>query len=638
MKSKISFFNRTIFKKNITQYWPVWSIYLFFLLLFWPFNIWQMMNVTYDLEASHESLSYYSIFGAVSIGTEPVIIAIAAVVVAAFLFSYLYTARNTNMIHALPVTRFELFVTNYLSGLVFLIGSQTIAFLVGVLVCVGLKITCIQYLFYGFVYAAGMAFFFYSLAVFVAMFTGNRMALLAYYFIINILYVGVVYLLASFQAMVCYGQVETISPGRLAVLSPLVYLERYVSVSVNHDEMGQVFGIYMNGGFEIGMYAIAAIFFAVAACLLYRKRNLETAGDLVSIGVIKPIFRWGVALCGGFFISMFIVSAIGDVTSINSLYLAFAISIAVTGTICFFIAQMMIEKNFRVFKKKRIVECASLCGICFLVLLLFKLDVFGVVEYQPDAEDIEKAFVYLNYPLAVDGEDIPDLLEIQKEVIEKRDEYLTNQANGNSYFTTFRYYLKDGSTYTRRYPVACSPQYLEDKNSPVSRLLVYETDAERLKKKILGPCYNDRSRYYDGTIEVYDENGDYNTLHIAEEKLGKLMDAIERDIEEGNFDRDYISGVTREEVVRYINNICLYYYIKSDQDNFGDLDYYSDYWEIKNNTIGEYASSPETYITLTEDCVHTIEVLAQLGLTDETWKLVTDLEFTEQQGKEIYVD
>ncbi len=638
MKSKISFFNRTIFKKNITQYWPVWSIYLFFLLIFWPFNIWQTMKVIIDTETSHESLSYYSVFSAVSIGIEPVVIAIAAVVVAAFLFSYLYTARNTNMIHALPVTRFELFVTNYVSGLVFLIGSQTIAFLIGVLVCVGLKITCIQYLFYGFMYAAGMAFFFYSMAVFVAMFTGNRMALLAYYFIINMLYVGVVYLLANFQAMVCYGQVETISPGKLEVLSPLFYLERYVSVSVNHDEMGQVFGLYMNGGFAIGMYAVAGIVFAAGACLLYRKRNLETAGDLVSIGVIKPIFRWGVALCGGFLISMFIVSTIGDVTSINALYLDFMISIAIAGSICFFIAQMLIEKNFRVFHKKRVVECAALCGVCFFVLLLFKLDVFGVVEYQPDAQEIERAFVYLNYPLSVDEEDIPDLLEIQKEVIDKRDEYLTNQANGDFYFTTFRYYLKDGSTYTRRYPVACSPDYLSDENTPVSRLLVYETDADRLKKKILGPYYNDRSLYYDGTIDVYDENGDYNTLHIGEEKLSKLMDAIEKDIEEGNFDRDYISGVTREDVIHYQNSICLYYYVKNDQDNFGEWEYYSDYWAIKNNTMGEYASSPETYISLTKDCVHTIETIEKLGLTDETWKLVTNQEYSKQQGKDTYVE
>ena len=48
-----------------------------------------------------------------------------------------------------------------------------------------------------------------------------------------------------------------------------------------------------------GIYAAAAVVLVVAAYQLYKRRQIETAGDWVSIGIIKPVFRWGAALCGG---------------------------------------------------------------------------------------------------------------------------------------------------------------------------------------------------------------------------------------------------------------------------------------------------------------------------------------------------
>ena len=39
MKSKTSYFNKTIFKKNITHYWPIWGIILFWNLFLLPFML-----------------------------------------------------------------------------------------------------------------------------------------------------------------------------------------------------------------------------------------------------------------------------------------------------------------------------------------------------------------------------------------------------------------------------------------------------------------------------------------------------------------------------------------------------------------------------------------------------------------------
>ena len=39
MQSRTSCFNKTIFKKNITHFWPIWGIYLVFLLYALPLTL-----------------------------------------------------------------------------------------------------------------------------------------------------------------------------------------------------------------------------------------------------------------------------------------------------------------------------------------------------------------------------------------------------------------------------------------------------------------------------------------------------------------------------------------------------------------------------------------------------------------------
>ena len=39
MQSGTSCFNKTIFKKNITHFWPIWGIYLVFLLYALPLTL-----------------------------------------------------------------------------------------------------------------------------------------------------------------------------------------------------------------------------------------------------------------------------------------------------------------------------------------------------------------------------------------------------------------------------------------------------------------------------------------------------------------------------------------------------------------------------------------------------------------------
>ena len=45
----------------------------------------------------------------------------------------------------------------------------------------------------------------------------------------------------------------------------------------------------------IGVYALVGLALAALALILYRRRRSETAGDVVAVGWLRPVFRYGVA-------------------------------------------------------------------------------------------------------------------------------------------------------------------------------------------------------------------------------------------------------------------------------------------------------------------------------------------------------
>ena len=132
MKSKTSFFNRTVFKKNMTLYWPIWVCYLLYGMVKVPGQLWSRLQQQTDMTAYARD---YALYNSLRLEVDVAAIAIMAVVCGMALFGYLFTQKNAYMIHALPVTRGELYVTNMISGLCFLLIPQALVFLVTVVLC-----------------------------------------------------------------------------------------------------------------------------------------------------------------------------------------------------------------------------------------------------------------------------------------------------------------------------------------------------------------------------------------------------------------------------------------------------------------------------------------------------------------------
>lgn len=136
---------------------------------------------------------------------------------------------------------------------------------------------------------SGMEFFFYSFAVCIGMFTGHLLALPIFYAVFNALAAALRWLLDYALLSFYYGYSSNYEAGEaMAWLTPVLQLAR----SVEPDDFWSSLG-------TVGIYALTGLVLTVGALLLYRRRNLETARDVVAVRVMRPVFQYGVAICAG---------------------------------------------------------------------------------------------------------------------------------------------------------------------------------------------------------------------------------------------------------------------------------------------------------------------------------------------------
>ena len=127
MRSGKSFFNATLYKKNLTRFWPVWSLYLVIWMFVLPFDL---ILSTY----SNPLLRFSQKQVLDSIVVAGIVLSVAfALFAAVAVWSYLYNNRATGLMHALPIRREGLFLTNFLSGMTFLAGPNLVIFLLTLL-------------------------------------------------------------------------------------------------------------------------------------------------------------------------------------------------------------------------------------------------------------------------------------------------------------------------------------------------------------------------------------------------------------------------------------------------------------------------------------------------------------------------
>lgn len=622
MKSKTSCFNKTIFLKNITHFWPIWLMITGWNLFIMPFMIY---NTSLDYrgikeitEKELQQMKSNDLLSIASVYINPVMLFIFSIIAVMAVFSYLYNSRSANTIHALPVTRKELFLTNYISGLLFLIVPEAVGFLLGTLVGAMCGYTSINHLLTGFLLACGISFVLYSFTVFIAMFTGQLLAVPIFTVIINFLYVGMKGLVELLMSILSYGITLEITGSKADILSPLYYIISHVNLVYDYNQEYSVCTGFAGKSIVAG-YCAAAVVFVIAAYLVYKIRDMETAGSLISISWISPIFRWGAAFCGGVLFSIIFCGIIG-VSGSRTIFVLALISGLIFGAISFFGAQMFLEKGFRVFHKKRIIECGAFLLAFALLYVSIEVDMFGREKKIPDISQVESVGLDMFSGTSItDPELIQEVMGIHQQIIDSKKEFERySETDQDTYYTYIRYNLKKG-TLKRRYEIPISREMLENPDTVIHRIVEFVTNPRVYRDEVFNVS-DENIKLQDGRIDLYDKNGGYSDYEFTAEELEEIYQAFLADVEEGNF-KEYIYNRYKYDSSRdqmtYYNTINIDYTSKEKKENTDTITGVTYEYSVMGSVVNT------ANIEFDVNCKNIIAALIKTGAIDSEEDLVT---------------
>ncbi len=515
MKLKTSFFNATLFRKNLTRFAPIWIVLLVELLI-------SLNSVDAGLLTSMwYGAGYNAYILAGQMGYQSIISLVYALICASFLFGDLFNTKLCNALHALPLRRETWFGTNVISGLVFFLGPVLLASLAYMVLCgskwfVGaLWLLCnvLQYL------------FFFGVAVLCVMVSGSRIGMVVSYGVINFLSIIAYALCALMVEPYLIG--VTVPSMPFLLLSPVMYMcagdagiGELVHFEMEGGPKGCIFEEYRyvyaglgSGWWYLAVAAVLGLAFMALALVLYRKRQLECAGDLVAFRCLWPVITLACGICGG--LLFYLIG--GMLTMVIGIFLGYM------G------CQMLLQRKVNVFKGKAFLGFGILAGIMMLLPVLALLDPIGVTRWTPEADEVESVTIseqyyydeeYTYYDAAViltDPEQIEDLIRIHEILIDER--YASLHAT-NTTCVYMCYQLSDGRQVTRRYEYPRS-----------------STAYEELSKYFQSPEY----------ILGYQDWAEYlnqvDSVSIDDTKVGNgqaigLLEAIRQDCQEGNMDQN----------------------------------------------------------------------------------------------------
>ena len=459
MKSKISFFNAGIFKSMLKRFWPLWTAY---------FAVWFMCLPLPSLVARLQGVKE----SAVTVVTAAMKTSVEASVVSGFLmgilaamavFGFLYNSRSCGMIASTPVRREAVFCSAYLAGALPVLAANLFIAVLNWLFTLssGIEGACI-FRMNAILFAVNSMEFliFFSISAFIAMLTANIVALPVLYLIFNFVFLGMEYVVRMLYGMFIFGYSD-LPDCVLEFMSPLIYLFTRIGINVNISTESAAVSL-TNWSALLG-YIIAAVVFSVTALLLYRKRRMESAGDVIAVNSLRPVFKFCVTACAALCFGLLFFVIISTLfTSLSMSMLVLSAGLIIGAFIGYFASEMLLKKSFHVFKGnwKGFVITVILCIVFAFVCVT---DLFDLSSQLPDADDIE-AISYNSEGRGVDiknRSDIEALLKVNKAIIADRDKYegLDDTDLENTGYVSIQYKLKDGRVICRGYTLLIDDNY-----------------------------------------------------------------------------------------------------------------------------------------------------------------------------------
>lgn len=512
MPRKTSFCNAALLRSDIKRYWPLLFLYV---------AVWVVILPMQILSASRQCDGVADgIMTVLQLRQHNVIIqSIPASVVMSLLFgcfaamavwSYLMSGRTVGLMHALPVTRTQAFFSHILSALGALTAGNVLIFLLTALCSAGFSYVDWAALGTWLLLTELMALFFFALGSLCAMVTGWLLAVPVLYGAMNVIALLLYAVISTMAQMFYFGYSSSDIPESITWLTPVGRIWDAVAnggAQPIEVQFREPIGTQTYHRFQLpaSAFSTCIIYAAVGIALLalvwwlYKKRPSETAGDAMSFRWLQPIARWSIGLCGGLGLGLFLNYVI-----LGSSFAGLLICQLVMGVICFFAAQMLLKKKFRIFTRRWWVETLALVLTLLAVTLCIRLDITGYQHRVPDAEDVTSVRFHASYAdfTTDDPAAVESVISLHRAILEQYDEtgerlenqtYLDTEGGPITRYVRVDYQLRNGTSLRREWRVSIV------NGSDIHRLLTQLVNRTDCRESLMGL---DALRKYGGVSNV----------------------------------------------------------------------------------------------------------------------------------------
>ena len=630
MRSKTSYFNPTLFRKNLTRFWPLWGGASFIGALF-PLAFLTILLREHALFGGPMSdpleitRGYYGIVSWII----PTLSLLYAALCALAAWGWLYNPRSVGMYHSLPVTRKGIFLTDFLSGMAMMLLPYAVTGTLSILVSaaaggvepVGLAVTILSVL--------GMSFFYFASATAVVFITGNPFAFAAFYFIFHFIAAGLEWLVTQLMTLFYFG-VERSYQGVIEFLSPTMYLTSQLEATGKYQQITTAEGWVESGKLEyvklentylIAVYALVGVALLAFAWGLYRRRRSESAGDVVAVGWMKPVFRYGVALCAAFAGGMALYLLFFEDYRTTAAALPMAVCMAIAGLVGYYIASMLLAKSFRVFRgswKGALATLLASAALCFTVAA----DPFGVETWVPREGEVQQVRLWIGgwnspniYVILKNPAAIQEVLALHQTVVSERETLDRNRFEGETHYAylDLDYYKNEvgDGLINRCYNLPCN-DILMEKSEALRKLAALASDPRIQERSIFSNVSGEEieSRLIGGyAAGLYNtETKEMEQVDLTLEQAKVLEAAVRRDIQAGHFGRTLFMLNDSYEKAVYTGDLDLHYSVTS----------------LTGRWTGR--STRSVSLSLSVYATETLKALEDLGIVSETRRFLTYVE------------
>lgn len=465
MKSRTSCFNTAV-KKDLTRFAPAWVGYLICLLMGLVL-IWDMGSDLGPARAFPELIQLMSVINL-----------FYGLLTSQLLFGDLCNSRMCYGLHTLPLRREGWFAAHVLSGFLFSLIPTAIMTALSVVMCIGSTIQQGWQLPLYFLLGTNLQYlFFFGVGALSMLLSANRFGGALIYGIVNFAAILVYYVMDTVYVPMLYGFVNTediyvfFTPVVQMVELPYIELDTY-NVFQRYELTGEPiyarYGTFSLTGNWWYLWTCAGLGLVAmgAALLLYRRRDLERAGDLLAVKALEPVFGVVFSIVCATVFHFVAQGMFGYGENFVLLFVGLAVG--------WFFGRMLLQRTTRVFGIKAWLKLGILTAAVVLTIAATHFDILGLETRMPKVEDIESAtlsqYRYSDPEMDVvltEEDDIESVLSIHSAALETRltsERLWYNGAALNSVPETIdwnevqrsvpvfiRYKLKNGMTMTRYY-------------------------------------------------------------------------------------------------------------------------------------------------------------------------------------------